>query len=98
MTKTERQDQHPGYGPVIFCVHKKITGLDSLRYNYNSLPGSVAYPAAVHECLATIQWKVERLALKMLCPQRKSFNALGTTRSTLFAEMFLGEKFVCIIG
>ena len=30
-------------------------------------------------------------------PQRKSCNALGTTRSTLFAEMFLGEKSVCII-
>ena len=44
-----------------------------------------------------MQWKVERLALKTLGPQRKSFNALGTTRSTLFAEMFLGEKFVCII-
>ena len=44
-----------------------------------------------------MQWKVERLALKTLGPQRKSFNALGTTRSTLFAEMFFGEKFVCII-
>ena len=44
-----------------------------------------------------MQWKGERLALKTLGPQRKSFNALGTTRSTLFAEMFLGEKFVCII-
>ena len=44
-----------------------------------------------------MQWKVERLALKTLGPQRKSFNALGTTRSTLYAEMFLGEKFVCII-
>ena len=44
-----------------------------------------------------MQWKVERLALKTLGPQRKSCNALGTTRSTLFAEMFLGEKFVCLI-
>ena len=44
-----------------------------------------------------MQWKGERLALKTLGPQRKSCNALGTTRSTLFAEMFLGEKFVCII-
>ena len=41
------------------------------------------------------QWKGERLALKTLGPQRKSFNALGTTRSTWFAEMFLGENFVC---
>ena len=45
-----------------------------------------------------LQWKVERLALKTLGPQRKSCNALGTTRSTLFADMFLGEKFVCIIA
>ncbi len=44
-----------------------------------------------------MQSKVERLALKTLSPQRKSFNALGTTRSTLFAEMFLGEKFDCIV-
>ena len=44
-----------------------------------------------------MQWKGERLALKTLGPQRKSCNALGTTRSTLFAEMFPGEKFVCII-
>ena len=44
-----------------------------------------------------MQWKGERLALKTLGPQRKSFNALGTTRSTLFAGMFPGEKFVCII-
>ena len=43
-----------------------------------------------------MQWKGERLALKTLGPQRKSFNALGTTRSTLFAAMFLGEKFNCI--
>ena len=45
-----------------------------------------------------MQWKVERLALKTLGPQRKSCNALGTTRSTLFAEMFLGAKFDCIIA
>ncbi len=45
----------------------------------------------------SMQSKVERLALKTLSPQRKSFNALGTTRSTLFAEMFLGEKFDCIV-
>ncbi len=45
----------------------------------------------------SLQWKGERLALKTLGPQRKSCNALGTTRSTLFAEMFLGEKFVSII-
>ncbi len=44
-----------------------------------------------------MQSKVERLALKTLSPQRKSFNALGTTRSTLFAEMFLGEKLDCIV-
>ena len=44
-----------------------------------------------------MQWKGERLALKTPGPQRKSCNALGTTRSTLFAEMFLGEKFVYII-
>ena len=44
-----------------------------------------------------MQWKGERLALKTLGPQRKSCNALGTTRSTWFAEMFLGEKFVCFI-
>ena len=44
------------------------------------------------------RWTVEAVALKTLGPQRKSCNALGTTRSTLFAEMFLGEKFVCIIG
>ena len=44
-----------------------------------------------------MQSKVERLGLKTLCPQRKSFNALGTTRSTLFAEMFLGAKFNCIV-
>ena len=44
-----------------------------------------------------MQGKGERLALKTLGPPRKSCNALGTTRSTLFAEMFLGEKFVCII-
>ena len=45
-----------------------------------------------------MQWMVERLALKTLGLQRKSCNALGTTRSTWFAEMFLGEKFVCLIG
>ena len=44
-----------------------------------------------------MQWKVERLALKTLSPPRKSFNALGTTRSTLFAAMFLGAKFNCIV-
>ena len=44
-----------------------------------------------------MQWKGERLALETLGPQRKSCNALGTTRSTWFAEMFLGEKFVCFI-
>ena len=44
-----------------------------------------------------MQSKVERLDLKTLCPQRKSFNALGTTRSTLFAAMLLGEKFDCIV-
>ena len=44
----------------------------------------------------TMQSKVERLALKTLSPQRKSFNALGATRSTWFAEMFRGEKFNCI--
>ena len=41
--------------------------------------------------------KVERLDPKTLFPQRKSCNALGTTRSTLFAAMFLGEKFDCIV-
>ena len=40
-----------------------------------------------------MQSKVERLALKTLSPQRTSFNALGPTRSTLFAEMFLEAKF-----
>ena len=45
----------------------------------------------------SMQWKGERLALKTLGPQRKSCNALGTTRSTLYAEMFLGEKSGCII-
>ena len=43
-----------------------------------------------------MQSKVERLALKTLSPQRKSFIAWGTTRSTLFAAMFLGEKFDCM--
>ncbi len=43
-----------------------------------------------------MQSKVERLALKTLSPPRKSFNALGPTRSTLFAEMFLGEEINCI--
>ena len=44
-----------------------------------------------------MQLKAERLDPKTLFPQRKSFNALGTTRSTLFAAMFLGEKFDCIV-
>ena len=39
-----------------------------------------------------MQWKVERLALKTLGPQRKSINALGTTRSALLAEMFPGAE------
>ena len=44
-----------------------------------------------------MQSKVERLGLKTLRPQRKSFNALGPTRSTFLAAMFLGEKFDCIV-
>ena len=44
-----------------------------------------------------MQSKVERLVLKTLFPQRKSLNALGTTRSTLFADMLLREIFNCIV-